>query len=132
MSFQKPNDILCQKGIQQVLVEQGLWPTSGLNLECAKPQCFNCEARANCKLCIKDTRCNSCKAPKIYTGTVECTTTRKCDGCMQREMQCKCISKKHCAKCAKPKGKCGDCEDLPPKCESDRKFFKLYLVINKC
>lgn len=123
MSFQKADGTLCQKGIQHVLTERELWPSLGLNLKCAKPQCFNCEACATCKLCIKGTRCDSCKAPKFHTGTIECTNHRKCDGCVQREAQCTCIPKKHCAKCAKPKGKCGDCEDLPPKCESDRKCY---------
>lgn len=120
MWFSKPNGSRCQKGVQQVLSERGLWPSSGLNLECPKPQCYNCELRTNCKLCVKGTRCNSCKSPKVHTGTVECTKSRKCDGCVTREAQCTCVSKKHCVKCAKPKGKCGDCEDLPPKCESDR------------
>ena len=123
MSFRKANGILCQKKIQQVLKKRGLWPTSGLNLECAKPQCFNCEAHASCKLCVKGTRCDLCKASKVHIGTIECTNNWKCNGCVQCEVQCTCIAKKHCVKCLKPKRKCEDCEDLPPKCESDHKFY---------
>ena len=120
MWFSKPNGSQCQKRVQQVLTERGLWPGSGLNLECPKPQCYNCELCTNCKLCVKGTRCNSCKAHKVYTGTLEYTKSRKCDGYVTREEQYIYVSKKHCIKCAKPKGKCGDFEDLPPKCESDR------------
>lgn len=45
------------KGIQRVLTERGLWPATGLNLECPKPKCYNCQMMADCKLCIKGTRC---------------------------------------------------------------------------
>ena len=121
MWFSKLNGSRCQKRVQQVLSEGKLWLSSDLNLECPKPQCYNCELCTNCKLYIKGTRYNSCKAPKIHTGTVECTKSRKCDGCVTREAQCICVSRKHCVKWAKPKGKCGNYEDLLPKCESDRK-----------
>ena len=119
MLFQKPNGTLCQKKIQWVLVEQGLWPFLSLNLKCAKPQCFNCKAQANCKLCVKDIRSNSCKTPKVYTDTINCTTNQKCDKCIQREAQCKCVSKKYCLKCTRAKSKYRDCKDLPSKCEFD-------------
>lgn len=33
---------------------KGLWPATGLNLECPKPKCYNCQMMADCKLCIKD------------------------------------------------------------------------------
>lgn len=133
MLFTKPDNILCQKGIQRVLMERRLWPSSGLNLECAKPLCFNCKARATCKLCIKGTRCDVCKTPKIHTGTIECTLIRKRNRCVQYATICRCTPKVHCATCATFKGKCGDCEDLPPKCEFDRMCsMQFYFLIIKC
>lgn len=123
MSFQLPNGTQCQKGIRRVLEERGLWPAQGLNLECPKSVCPNCEARSHCTSCVKGTRCDTCKTPKAHTGTIPCTTNRKCDGCMERERQCTCISKKYCERCTSQKGKCGDCEELPPKCTSDCKLI---------
>lgn len=91
-------------------------------MECLKLQCYNYELRTNCKLCVKDTRYNSCKAPKVHIGTVECTKSRKCDGCVTRKAQYTLVSKKHCIKCTKPKKKYGDCKNLLLKCDSDYKF----------
>lgn len=122
MWFSKWDGSQCQKRIQQVLIKRELWPGSSLNLESPKPQCYNCEQRINCKLCIKGTKCKFCKVSKVHTGTIECIESWKYDGCIIREAQCICISKKYCVKCTKPKGKYGDYKDLPPKYNSDRKF----------
>jgi hypothetical protein len=116
--FEEQDGVRRQKGIQRVLLERGLWPESGLNLECPRPLCSRCEARASCKMCVKGTRCDTCRLPKIHTGMVECTTNRKCDGCVQRQARCTCIPKKYCLACIKPEGNCGDCEALPPRCEA--------------
>lgn len=116
-----------QKKIQQVLTEQGLWPSLGLNLEYPKPQYYNCEQRTNCKLYIKDIRYNSWKVPKIHTNIVECTKSRKYDEYITCKVQYTCISKKHCIRCTKPKGKYEDCEDLPSKNNSDGKF-NIFLI----
>lgn len=53
---------------------------------------------------------------------IECTKSQKCDGCVICKAQCIYISKKHCVKYIKLKGKCEDCEDLPPKYNSNYKF----------
>lgn len=110
-----------QKGIQKVLEERNLWPVKGLNLECTKPKCFNCQVVADCKVCEKGKRCNLCKAPRAHSA-LNCSKSRKCDTCAYREENCQCISKKYCATCAIKKGKCADCKELPPKCTSDSKF----------
>jgi hypothetical protein len=106
-----------QKGIQRVLEERGLWPTAGLNLECPRPKCGPCQEAANCKICTKGTRCNSCKEKKVHSGT--CGPKRVCDACQQRKARCRCIPKQRCPRCENMrKVKCADCEDLPPKCSS--------------
>lgn len=123
--FERPDGTRCQKGIQHILEEQGLWPTQGLNLECPKSVCPNCEIRTNCTACKKGSRCESCKVPKSHTGTILCTTNRKCDGCVEREARCRCIAKTYCERCLDQRGKCGDCEELPPRCTSDCELINL-------
>ena len=122
MSFQKEDGTWCQKRIQKVLEERTLWPQKGLKLECPKPKCFNCEVMANCKDCIKDHRCDTCKAPKNHSF-FNYSKIRKCDSCAHRELICQCMTKKYCATCSVKKTKCMDCEDLLPKCISDCKYF---------
>lgn len=117
MSFQNENGVQCQKGIQRILEERCLWPEHGLRLECPKPKCFNCEAAANCKICVKGIRCDTCKEPKSHSSV--CSKARKCDSCAHKAEICSCTSKEYCAVCLLRKGKCIDCEDLPPKCSSN-------------
>jgi len=106
-----------QKGIQMVLEERGLWPNTGLNLECSKPKCGPCQEAVNCKVCIKGTRCDSCKEKKVHSG--KCGQTRVCDACQQRKARCCCVPKQLCFRCEEiQKVKCADCESLPPKCSS--------------
>lgn len=57
-----------------------LWPQQGLKLECPKPKCFNCKVMANCKICIKGHKCDTCKASKNHSST-SCSKARKCDAC---------------------------------------------------
>ena len=59
------------KEIQRVLTERGLWPATGLNLECPKPKCYNCQIIADCKLCIKGTRCQTCREKNITVPLVD-------------------------------------------------------------
>lgn len=107
-----------QKGIQRVLEERGLWPATGLNLECPKPKCGRCQEAANCKECIKGTRCDSCKEKKKHSSQ-QCSPARICDACQQRKARCHCVPKKYCSHCEDiRKAKCKDCESLPPKCSS--------------
>lgn len=124
MSFQELNGNWTPKGIQRVLEEQNLWPVGGVNLECFQPKCFNCQVASECKICIKGTRCDSCKSPKEH-NSMPCSKARKCDACVKRSQACQCISKRYCTAYIGRKGKCADCEELPPKCSSDRKFFIL-------
>lgn len=84
MSYQEANGSQFQKEIQWVLEERGLWPQKGLNLECSKPKCFNCEVAANCKICVKGHKCETCKAPK-QCSSVDCSKSRKCDACAHQE-----------------------------------------------
>lgn len=116
MSFQNSRGQWIQKGVQKVLEERNLWPIGGLNLECPKPKCFNCE------LCIRGHKCDSCKTPKNHSAP--CSKSRKCDsyGYQEQEVICQCVSKKYCVTCELKKGKCGDCEVLPPKCTTQSKF----------
>lgn len=121
MSYQTVTGQWIQKGVQRVLEERGLWPRGGLNLECSKPKCFNCEVATNCKICVKGHKCDLCKAPKECSST-NCSKSRKCDACVHRETLCQCVSKTYCAMCSIKKGKCADCEDLPPKCTTNSKL----------
>lgn len=122
MSFQEMNGQFTQKGVQRVLEERSLWPHKGLNLEYPKPKCFNCEVAANYKICEKGHKRDSCKAPKNHSSD-NCSKARKCDACTNREMICACVTKKYCAICSIKKGKCADCEDLPPKCTTISKLI---------
>lgn len=110
MSFQGPDGKWIQKGIQKV------WPAKSLKLECTKPKCFNCQVVADCKICIKGHKCDPCKISKQHSGSTTYSKNRKCDACAFREEHCQCVTKKYCATCSVKKGKCVDCEDLPPKC----------------
>ena len=122
MSSLEPNGSWKPKGIQQVLKERNLWPTDGLNLECPKEKCHHCRAVLECTNCVKGTRCELCKSSKIHSSSL-CSNTWKCDACVQRNLDCKCIPKKYCISCVEKKGKCADCEDLPPKCTSNSEFM---------
>lgn len=121
MSFQQENGQWIPKGIRRVLEERNLWPSGGLNLECPKPRCQGCQAAPECEICIKGHRCDLCKAPRQHSST-NCSKNRRCDACVQREEQCQCVAKKYCDSCSIQKGKCGNCEELPPKCTADGKY----------
>lgn len=118
MNFQQENGQWIQKGIQRVLEERQIWPVGGRKLSCPKPKCFNCQVAADCKICVKGHKCDTCKTPKDCSST-NCSKNRRCDACVHREEICQCVTKKYCATCSVKKGKCGDCEDLPPKCTTD-------------
>ena len=122
MAFQNAWGKIIPKEIQHILQKRSLWPQGGLNLECPKSKCFSCEVAANCKLCVKGHRCDSCKAPKIHSST-DFSKIRKCDGCAHREAIYQCVTKKYCATCIGKKGKCTNCEDLSSKCTSNSKFI---------
>lgn len=98
MSFQDSSGKWIQKGVQRVLEERNLWPIGGVNLECVRPKCFNCQVASECKVCIKGTRCDSCKSSKEHTS-LPCSKVRKCDGCVKRSQACQCIYKKYCKAC---------------------------------
>jgi hypothetical protein len=119
MSFQDIDGTKIQKGIQRVLEERSLWPDEGLNLECLKPRCFTCQMIADCRVCTKGKKCDSCKKSKEHSST-KCSKARLCDACVERAAQCQCILKKVCENCSVKKGKCLDCEELPPKCTTNR------------
>ena len=118
MSYQDPHGTWIQKGIQRVLEERRLWPEQGLNLECPKQKCFNCQVMADCRTCIKRQRCDSCKEPKQHSSA-HCSKTRLCDACAMKAMSCRCIPKQLCATCISKRGKCGTCEEMPPKCTTN-------------
>ena len=108
-----------QKGVERVLRERELWPRVDLNLECPKPKCLDCQAIADCKICVKGKRCDSCKTPKVHSNT-NCGNGRSCDACDERKRRCKCTRKVYCPRCANQKqGKCQECENMPPKCTSN-------------
>ncbi len=41
-----------QKDIQAVLIEQGLWLQGGVQYECEKPKCTNCQTFTTCRICV--------------------------------------------------------------------------------
>ena len=111
-----------QKGIQKVLQERGLWPAIGLRLECAKPKCSKCRDMANCRVCVKGSRCASCKEKKEHSG--DCSTQRICDACVRRKERCTCVRKEYCPRCSEKRTrKCVTCEELPPKCTTNSKLI---------
>lgn len=122
MSFQEINRQFTQKKVQRVLEERSLWPHKDLNLECPKPKCFNCEVAANCKICEKGHKCDSCKAPKNHSSDT-CSKARKCNAYTNREMICAYVTKKYCATCSMKKGRCAECEDLSPKYTTNSKLI---------
>jgi len=102
-----------QKGVERVLKERGLWPAGGLNIECSKQRCPDCQAVADCKICIKGRRCDNCKKPKLHSNT-GCTSGRNCDACVERKRLCTCVPKTYCPRCSDRKtGKCQECEKIP-------------------
>ena len=110
-----------QKGIQKVLYERGLWPETGLRLECPKPKCLSCQEMANCRVCVKGSRCTSCKEKKQHSGN--CSPQRICDACVRRKEKCTCTRKDYCPRCSEKRTrKCIACEELPPKCTTNSKF----------
>jgi len=110
-----------QKGIQNVLQERGLWPDKGLLLECPKVKCDSCQHMANCRMCVKGTRCDSCKEKKQHSG--KCSSQRLCDECVRRKEGCRCVRKEYCPRCSERRTrKCAACDDLPPKCTSNSEF----------
>jgi hypothetical protein len=108
------------KGLKRVLQERGLWPEQGLLLQCDRPKCSDCTTAENCKVCVKGTRCNSCREAKQHSNN-SCKPNRKCDGCVARKERCTCIKKKKCPRCQaiRAAGKCEACELLPPRCTSN-------------
>ena len=110
-----------QKGIKNVLQERGLWPDKGLLLECPKPKCDSCQDMVDCRMCVKGTRCESCKEKKQHSG--KCSPQRSCDECVRRKERCQCARKEYCPRCSERRTrKCVACEDLPPRCTSTGKF----------
>ena len=116
------------KGIQKILEERGIWPEKGLKLSCLKPKCFNCQVAAECKICVKGHKCETCKVPKVCSS-LNCSKNRRCDACTHREEICQCVSKKYCVICTGRKGKCGDCEDLPPKCTTNGNYYDYFKLL---
>ncbi len=88
MNFQEANGQWTQKRIQKVLEERNLWSVKGLRLECPKPKCFNCQVAADCKICVKEHKCDLCKTPKQHSGTAIYTKNRKCNACALKEEKC--------------------------------------------
>jgi len=129
MAYLDERGVWQQKGIQRVLEERGLWPDGGLNLECPKPKCDNCQIMAACRSCVKKQTCDSCKEP-IQHSSLECSKARRCDACTARARRCTCIPRTSCDICAMKKGKCGDCEVLPPRCTSSGKYFTGFNIQN--
>lgn len=121
-NFQDNHGLLTPKGIRKILEERSLWPIRGLKLECVKPKCFNCQLVAECKICVKRHKCDTCKVPNEHSGSITCFKNRKCDAYALREERCQCVTKKCCTNCTEKKGKCVDCEDLPPKYISDGNY----------
>jgi hypothetical protein len=110
-----------QKGIKNVLQERGLWPDKGLLLECPKPKCDSCQDMVDCRMCVKGTRCESCKERKQHSG--KCSLQRLCDESVRRKERCQCVRKGYCPRCSERRTrKCVACEDLPPRCTSTGKF----------
>lgn len=69
---------------------------------------------ADCKVCIKGHRCDSHKAPKNHSAN-DCFKTRKCDACASQRSFVHVSEKTLVVICTAKKGKCADCEELPPK-----------------
>lgn len=122
MSFQGPDRKCIQKKFQKVIKEQDFWPAKCLKLECIKSKCFKCQVVTDCKIYIKDHKCNSCKIHKQYSGSTTYSKNQKCDTCAFKEEYYQCVIKKYCATCLVKKGKYVDCDNLPSKYINDSKY----------
>ncbi len=89
------------KEIQKVFTKRGLWPATGLNLECPKPKCYNCQMMADFNLCIKGTKCQTCKEKNDHSAN--CGSGRKCNACVARKENCECVNKQYCIRCSEEK-----------------------------
>ena len=65
-----------------------------LNLECLKPKCFNCKVAANCEICEKGHKYDSCKIP--YEHSSIWLKLQKCDTCVDQVTIYQCVIKKYC------------------------------------
>ena len=112
--------------------KKGFWLQKGLNLKYWKPKCFNYEVAANCKICVKRHKYETCKAYK-QCSSINCSKSRKCNACAYWEEICQYVSKKYYATCSIKKEKCVDYEDLPFKYTINSKHFFLNKIklINK-
>ena len=70
---------LCKKSISAILLERGLWPQEGVQLEFEKSKCFNCQIFIICRICIQGQKCDFCKEIKKHNGKF--TKQRICDIC---------------------------------------------------
>lgn len=116
-----------QKGLQRVLEEQGLWPASGLRLECPKNLCEKCSAVKNCRLCVSRHKCTECKKKKICSGP--CSRRRKCDKCERRRTCQQCTTRERCTRCTEYGScrHCITCSNMPARCSSKGTNLSSYL-----
>ncbi len=75
-----------QNGIQAVLVEQMLWPQGGVQLECEKPKCTNCQTLTTCCICVQGQKYDSCIETR--QDNRKCTKQLICDECSLRKERC--------------------------------------------
>lgn len=108
---------LVPKRVQHVLQKRGIWPETGLKLECPKPKCKACIDMAKCKSCTKAQRCDSCREKKFHSS-FQCTAQRRCNACVLQRNNCTCTVKLFGERCKQKQGlKCEDCNDLPERHE---------------
>lgn len=125
MDFQGDNEYLTQKEIQKVLEVWNFWPAKGLKLECLKPKLFNCQLVAECEICVKKHKYDSCKFLKQYSGSITSSKNWKYEVFALSEKRCQCVTKIYCANCKGRKEKYVDCEDLLPKYINDSNYLIL-------
>lgn len=109
-----------------------MWPSRGINFECPKPKCFNCQVTAESKICIKRHKCKLCKIPRQHSGTAICTKNWRCDVYAQKEENCQYMRKEYCTTCVIKKAKCANCKELHSKCTINGNFYILINLLDCC
>ena len=64
-------------------------------MEYSKSKCFNYQVVTECKIYVKDHKCQLCKIPRQHSRTATYIKNRRRDTFAHREENCQCVRKKY-------------------------------------